>query len=291
MVWYGEKVAKVQNIFTTVFGTDAPTRLVRVLAVQAGSGNIQLEAATEHSASVDALAIAPYFGGNLNYDVFMQGWQNFTVDDILDMARYDIVRNVLQRTKSSFLHARQYKVRLIAYEGGQHMGGSGDCEDVDCNSVVGMQELFQRANHDHRIKGLYKNMLKAWQQEGGQEFASFSHIGEDSKYGSWGVLQHQMDDKSTAWKYQALMENLGGPAEITEQPSPKPSSKPSSKPSPKPSSKPSSKSSPKPSAKPSPRPSSKPVSKPTSKPAPRPTSKPAPKPTAKPTKKPSVNVS
>jgi hypothetical protein len=234
-----------------VFGNDASTRLVRVLAVQGGTGDIQL-GTSGGSASVDALAIAPYFGGSLNYKVFEQGWQNFTVDDILDMARSEIIDDTLRRTRASSLYAQEYGVRLIAYEGGQHMGGSGDCDGDDCNSIDGMQALFQAANHDHRIKGLYKNMLKAWKQEGGEEFASFSHIGEDSKYGSWGILQHQMDDKSTAWKYQALMENLGGSTEITVQPSSIPSQLPSSQPSLKPM--------PQPSLKPTSQPSRKPTS-------------------------------
>lgn len=230
--WYGQKVASVMSIFSSVFGNDTSTRLVRVLAVQGGTGYIQLDAAGG-SASVDALAIAPYFGGSLNYRVSELGWENFDVDDILDMARSEIIDDSLRRTRASFLYAQQSGVRLIAYEGGQHMGGSGDCYGVDCTSIDGMQALFQAANHNHRIKGLYKNMLKAWQQEGGEEFASFSHIGEDSKYGSWGILQHQMDDKSTAWKYQALMENLGESVDTTVKPSLYPSQMPSSQPSPK----------------------------------------------------------
>jgi hypothetical protein len=128
------------------------------------------------------------------------------------------------------------------------MGVGGSCGDVDCTSVDGLQALFITANHNHRMKGLYRNMFKAWVQEGGMEFASFSHIGFDSKYGSWGVLQHQQDDRGTAWKYQALMENLVGSVSSnntemsvapTAQPMLKLSRKPSMNPSAKPSRRPS----------------------------------------------------
>jgi len=208
LTWYGKKVVSVQQIFYNVFGSEANSRIVRVLAVQPGTGDVQLNAAGG-SFAVDALAIAPYFGSSLNAYFYNRGWINATVDDILDEARVSILHDTMMATRYSYLAANSSGVRLIAYEGGQHMGGGGSCGSVDCTSIYGLQALFIAANHDHRIKGLYRNMLKAWALEGGKEFASFSHIGFDSKYGSWGILQYQQDNRTTAWKYQALIENLG----------------------------------------------------------------------------------
>jgi hypothetical protein len=206
--WYGRKSSQVFSIFDRVFGSSARTRLVRVVAVQAGSGSAQMSQVGFGGA--DALAIGAYFGHGLNSFLYNSaGWQNITVDQVLDQARKAILSNILASSKSSAEVAKSYGLKLIAYEGGQHFGGGGNCGAVDCSTIADLQTKLMAANHSPRMKGLYQNMLKAWSLAGGATFAAFSHIGYDSRYGSWGALQHQMEDRSVAWKWQALTENIG----------------------------------------------------------------------------------
>jgi hypothetical protein len=206
--WYGRKASQVFSIFDRVFGPSARSRLVRVVAVQAGSGSAQMSQVGFGGA--DALAIGAYFGHGLNSFLYNSaGWQNITVDQVLDQARKAILSNILASSKSSAEVAKSYGLKLIAYEGGQHFGGGGNCGAVDCSTIADLQAKLMAANHSPRMKGLYQNMLKAWSLAGGTTFAAFSHIGYDSRYGSWGALQHQMEDRSVAWKWQALTENIG----------------------------------------------------------------------------------
>jgi hypothetical protein len=206
----GQRAGEIFKIFDEVYGTTlARQRLVRVIGAQSGSGDVQLGQVGVGGA--DALAIAPYFGGGLNNKVYnTQNWESLTTDQILDMARTAVVSDTLAGVKASARIAATYGVQLVAYEGGQHMGGGGDCNG-DCSNIEALQKKFQLANSHPRIKGLYKNMFKAWSiavGEVGGVFTAFSHIGMDSKYGSWGALQYQTVNRSTAWKYLALVENI-----------------------------------------------------------------------------------
>ena len=207
----GQRSGEIFKIFSDIFGPTAKTRVVRVIGSQSGGGEEQLSQVGFGGA--DALAIAPYFGGSLNNAVSnTDNWENFTTNQILDLARAAVVSDSFSSVKSSALIAEKYGAKLIAYEGGQHMGGGGDCKGGDCSNIDLLQLKFQGANHHPRIQGLYRNMFKAWSMATGKVggvFAAFSHIGIDSKYGSWGALQYQDDDRSTAWKYQALVGNIG----------------------------------------------------------------------------------
>jgi len=204
--WYGRKCKSVFAIFDEVFGSSARQRLVRVVAVQRGSGDLQLSEAGGEGAA-DALAIAPYFGGRLNSEL-AETWDVTTVDEVLNVARDRIIADTLRSTQQAFDVAQAYGVELITYEGGQHMGGPGRCGSFRCENIVGLQDLFIAANRNPRMKGLYKNMLRAWHMGGGGTFVAYSHIRFNYRYGSWGSKEYQLDPND--WKFQALSEYAEG---------------------------------------------------------------------------------
>lgn len=50
---------------------------------------------------------------------------------------------------------------LVPTAGGQHMGGSGgDCSPNACENVDALQALFQNANRDPRMLGIYDSMFR-----------------------------------------------------------------------------------------------------------------------------------
>ena len=113
-----------------------------------------------YNIQADALAIAPYFGYGLNAEVYPL-LATATIEQVLDMARRKVVQDTYETTKSSAAVAASFGVTLIAYEGGQHMGGTGTiCGNDDCSNVAQLQQLFMDANRDPRIDGLYDNMLR-----------------------------------------------------------------------------------------------------------------------------------
>ncbi len=92
---------------------------------------------------------------------------------------------------------------VIAYEGGQHLVGHGGAEN---NKEL--MELFHAANRHPRMKQLYLDYLADWRAAAAQLFAVFSSVVGYSKWGSWGMLEHEFQDPSSAPKYQAVMEFL-----------------------------------------------------------------------------------
>ena len=100
--------------------------------------------------------------------------------------------------------AKKHGMDLIAYEGGQHLVGTGGAENNQ-----ELTALFIAANRDPEMKALYLEDLKGWQKSGGKLFATFSSMGLYGKWGSWGLLQHPDQNPATAPKYQAIMEFMG----------------------------------------------------------------------------------
>ena len=49
--------------------------------------------------------------------------------------------------------------------------------------------LFHDANRHPRMKELYLEDLKNWQEIGGSTFCVFSSMGLYTKWGSWGVME------------------------------------------------------------------------------------------------------
>ena len=81
--------------------------------------------------------------------------------------------------------ADKYGVKLIAYEGGQHM--------VD-REGPGVGQADQR--HDARLQppsamgDMYRRYYDEWAKIGGDVFAVFSSIGQYSNHGAWGLAEY-----------------------------------------------------------------------------------------------------
>lgn len=160
--WHSKRSADVFRAFRTAFAAKGrQSDFVAVMAVQSGSGELQLQLLRDtHAQPADALAIAPYFGFSLNTAVFALG-SNVSVDKVLDLARSRVVKDTYATTLSSAGIAARYGVKLVAYEGGQHMGGGGStCGSDPCENVQWLQDKFSAANRDWRMAGLYNNMLR-----------------------------------------------------------------------------------------------------------------------------------
>jgi hypothetical protein len=99
--------------------------------------------------------------------------------------------------------ARRFGVELIAYEGGQHLAGSGGAE----NDVL-LTDLFVSANRSPRMYDLYRKYLANWFAEGGGLFVAFNDVGKPTKWGSWGAWEHR-EPVEDAPKARALLELVG----------------------------------------------------------------------------------
>ncbi len=200
LCYYSKRAVEIFQIWEEVFeGTD---RLVRVLAAQSANPwsseqVMDFEEAYKHA---DALGIAPYFGNALGDPKKQDETSRMTVDQILDKCAEYIAKGNETIAKQAEL-ANQRGLRLVAYEGGQHLVGHGGAEN---NKPL--MELFHAANRHPRMKQLYLDYLTGWKQNGGTLMVIFSSMGTYSKWGSWGLLEYHGQPTTEAPKYQAVLD-------------------------------------------------------------------------------------
>lgn len=200
--YYSQRSVEIFQIWEQVFG--GRERLVRVLATQAvnpWTGTTVMDWRDAYK-QTDAIAIAPYFGNELGDPRHMDEVTRTTVDQVLDRCRESLIAR-RETTRKYADEARRRNLRLVAYEGGQHLAGYGGAENNEA-----LTRLLHAANRDPRMRALYVEDLQGWRDAGGDLFCIFSSMGNYSKWGSWGVFEHAAQSVDQAPKYQALQEFL-----------------------------------------------------------------------------------
>ena len=219
--WYGRRTAETCDIWRTEWAGDAD-RVACVLSAQAANpwtANAALNCnlwnqAPCQSHGIKAVAIAPYFGhylGNISTGPEVSGWTT-DVDGGLGRLFAELSTGG-QLTggptggalgwSDQWIHqyaslAQTRKLKLLAYEGGQHLVGIGNVQND-----VRVTNLFVTANRDPRMGDLYTSMLGNWRDAGGGLFMHYASMGQFGKYGSWGALENMGQLSSP--KYDALI--------------------------------------------------------------------------------------
>lgn len=216
---YSQRLTEILGIWDEVFG-EKKEDVIGVASGQGGNSWVLsriLEFAwaenplTPQEYGIDAIAIAPYFGGGsylLNTPEKIETIKNWTKTEadggvtklfdeltqggLSEKTALEFVADLIVAHKDI---ADKYGLDLLAYEGGQHLVKDNDIELTD---------LFIKANRDSRMGEIYEEYLKQWYQLGGDTFVNFNDIGTASKWGSWGALESVYD--STSPKYSALMD-------------------------------------------------------------------------------------
>ena len=194
---------QIFRIWEEVFG--GPQRLVRVLPSQAANPYVservvEFQDACKHA---DALAIAPYISCNVPKEgqgLTTAEVEKWTVDQALDHMETKALPESIRWIKAQKNVADKYGLKLICYEGGQHMVGVGGGENNDT-----VTRLFHAANAHPRMGLIYRKHLDAWTAEGGDLFCHFSSVSNWSKWGSWGVMQYFDEDPASSPKFMAIM--------------------------------------------------------------------------------------
>ena len=187
---------EIFTIFESVFGTTE--RLVRVLASQysmpaKGREILSFENAHEHA---DVFAVAPYFGGRLtgkNSKRLREG----TVEALLAELGNEMDMHAGMMRANAKL-AKEFGVRLVAYEGGQHLRGPrGDDR---------FTQMLGDANRHPAMAQLYAQHLANWKAAGGTLFVHFASMKKYGETGSWGALEWPDQGRADAPKYRALVD-------------------------------------------------------------------------------------
>jgi hypothetical protein len=183
-VRYGARSKHVMDIFTAEFGADATRgspsqRLVRVLGGQAVNEGILRSALSVAAPSVDAIAIAPYFGQFFTPEAPMPTAAQLAVEPLRDFT------SVERGVRAHKALATQFGKTLIAYEGGQHFVGVRGRENDQA-----LTDLLITFNRSAQMRDLYTRYLDLLNREGLTLFVNFSSSVEPSKWGSWGIREY-----------------------------------------------------------------------------------------------------
>lgn len=216
--YVGYRTAQIEQIFEEEFNEVSTKPALTVLIAWQAANVWQLEnrALPQYrdimgsSAVPEAVAIAPYFGNALGSSSTQSIVENWTVDMLFDQlfnnTYGDQVGDVtLQRaidymtTYKAFID--EYEIpELLAYEGGQHLVGTGSAYDN-----VTLRNLFIEANRDREMYDAYISYLDAWKEIGGGLFAIFASTNSYGRSGSWGWKEHPSQTRQQAPKYDAIL--------------------------------------------------------------------------------------
>lgn len=244
MNWVGMRSAQMCAVWKNVWGAQSD----RVQCVMPGAPwswaaaealacpLYAAEGTVENCAGqMDAMAIAPYFGGYFNdnpeadggYRDQLYGWtqlpdggltnvfhelrtgalldHQYSQDGALPAISYVITDNMSV--------AQQYDLQLVAYEGGQHMTPVSplgtSCSEWNhvpgCDTYYPIQNLFITANRDARMGLMYTDYLNRWRELGGTLFMHYlSHQLPHGQYGAWGAQEYAGQPAEEAPKYRAM---------------------------------------------------------------------------------------
>ncbi len=184
-------------------------RLVRVMPSQAANPSFSeaLLKSGDAFKNTDVLAIAPYLSLNLppagthgHTGPTAAEVERWTVDQLLDHLESKALPECTAWMKTQKTVADKYGVKLVAYEGGQHLMAIFGEENREP-----LTRLLHAANAHPRMGQLYERYFDAWAAAGGDLHCHFNSVAQWSKWGSWGLLQSAGDDPKKSPKFLATM--------------------------------------------------------------------------------------
>jgi hypothetical protein len=194
---------EIFKIWNNIFASSR--KVIRVLGSQAASIGVTEQILSFQNAAkqADVLAIAPYISFNvsptLENGISDKVVSNWNLDKLFEHLNQKSLPECEGWIKSSKKAADKNKLKLVAYEDGQHLVGVLGAENNEK-----LEKLLLKANTDERMGDLYTKHLKAWTDNGGDLVCSFNSVSTWSKWGSWGLVEYY-DDKPTP-KYKAVID-------------------------------------------------------------------------------------
>lgn len=201
--YYSQRAVEIFRIFEQVFG--GTQRLVRVMGAWSANRYLTPVLMEHNNASryVDALAIAPYFFVHQKVLNEIK-----SVPDVFRLLRDNknpySLENVYRMIRNQMALAKKYGVRLIAYEGGQHLTAPGTRSSRDHPNpfLIG-------ANRAHPMEIIYVEFLNEWYRiTNGGLFVAYSSPRTCQFYGCYGLKEHINQAATKAPKYRAIQRFL-----------------------------------------------------------------------------------
>jgi hypothetical protein len=196
---------EIFNILDKVF-SGQPERMKKVLASHAANAYVSEQIVSFNQAfkKADALAIAPYVsmmvGEQGNKALPANKVENWGLDQVFQYLNNAALPESTRWIQDNKKVANRYGLQLVAYEAGQHLVGVMGAEN---NQKI--TNLLMAANADKRMGDIYSKNLQAWLDAGGDLICTFNSMGGWSKWGSWGLLQNNLENPKDSTKLNAVI--------------------------------------------------------------------------------------
>ncbi len=215
--FYSQRAVEIFKLWKTEF-SGSNSRLVRVLGSFIGD-KILTQRMLEHvpTDEIDVVAIAPYFFGCPYQSICKNAPMTLrtatTVDDIfdaLDQSKDIDVKSIdgtIAAVKNQLTVTNQYGIKLVSYEGGQHLV-TGVLGDISNSEKVRLRKLFNDANRDPRMKERYIRFLNGWKDlsnEGTSLFTLYTLPQSFYRYGNFGLKEHLNKSRAESPKFDGVM--------------------------------------------------------------------------------------
>ena len=206
--FYSLRAQEISDIFQTVYGASRASRIVRVMATQAGSlfATQKILEFTNAATKCDRFAIAPYFGSTIGDVTRADLFKAAGVDGVFDWLTTgtpDLGRGKLadldQAVQDQKATVDTFNIPLITYEGGQHLVTAGAVQDDPV-----LNQIMDDVNRDARMKTVYLTYLNNWRARSNEVFWHYLNTDRWSKFGRWGSREFSTQPRAQAPKFDAL---------------------------------------------------------------------------------------
>jgi len=227
--YHVKKATEVALTWNAVFGAQAEKRLIHVLGTQTANIWATEQRLTAHtwrrkerrayvppSEVFDALAVTPYFGGMIMRDPELREGLIAAVKagqetaaallsaKLRDPKVRDSIPGIERMLTEQAALARAHDLRLIGYEGGQHVHHSFAVKGLKKDEADAVNAFMSAFVRSQQMAELYQEIWDVWARIGQGPFMQFTEIGTPTRWGSWGVRQTLFDDVPRA----ALLDQL-----------------------------------------------------------------------------------
>ncbi|MBU2983351.1 calcium-binding protein [Lentibacter algarum] len=242
MQFAGLRAAEVMNIWSEVYGSEAESRLVRVMGVHTGWLGLEepfmtaplfvAEGGKPPQDSFDAYAVSGYFGFDLgleeeNLPKVRQIVAKSVANAEAAARKRGLKRKLLEEAIAPVKFDEAYpKVAELLWEGSfseltdtfwpyharlaersgldliMYEGGTHVTPHGEALNDEDLVSFFVSFNYHGEVGKLYEELLRRWRAQGGQLFNAFVDVAPATKYGSWGALRHLQDVNP---RYDSLM--------------------------------------------------------------------------------------
>ncbi len=220
--YHSKRSVEIFDLWATKFSN---TRLTRVLGSFIGDKILTEQMLkTVPTNKIDVIAIAPYFFGCPYRDTL----HNFcttapkvlteavTVDDVFDIIDQTVamdndvkgIDGTIEAVKRQLAITNLYNLKLISYEGGQHLVTGVLGKGVIASDQARLRKLFNEANRDPRMKDRYNTFLNGWKNlsdQGTTLFTLYTMPQSYYRYGNFGIKEHLNKPRAESPKFDGVM--------------------------------------------------------------------------------------